>query len=141
MKNCIFHDVGAGNFDRVIFEIAESAYYRDEKALIFAPSEERATEIDRILWILKQEAFIPHKIFKMGEDADPTLKIAIVTAEINPIDAGMLIADGACSLEFAGGFRTIHEFVRRSSPQLHEASRRRYRNYRSMPIAVEYVNK
>jgi DNA polymerase IIIc chi subunit len=141
MKSCIFHDVGAGRLDRVIFEIADRAYGEQEKVLIFVQNEERASEIDRILWILKQEAFIPHRIFKKGEGRNCSTPVAIVTAEINPVDAGILVADGHCSMEFACGFDSIHEFVRRTSPHVQEACRERFRNYRSRQVPVEYLKK
>ena len=137
MTSCIFHDTSPATQERQLFELVELAYSRRDKILIFAQSEERAVAIDRLLWILKQEAFIPHRILKEGE-SDSGLQVGIVTGEVNPIGAGTLIADGHCSLDFACGFDTIHEFVNRSSPQLHQACRDRFRDYRSRQIPVEY---
>ena len=70
---------------------------------------------------------------------DPSVPIAIVTSEINPVDGNILIADGHCSLEFAAGFETIHEFVDRSSAEMQEACRERFRAYRDRKIPVEHV--
>lgn len=107
--------------------------------LVYARDEARAAEIDRILWILKQEAFLPHKIFRPDEP-DPGIPIAIVTEEINPIGAGILIADGHCSIEFACTFKSVHEFVIRSSAELQETCRQRYRTYKEKKkITVEHV--
>ncbi len=138
MNNCVFHDPGLGRQERVLFEIVERAYNGHEKALVFTQSEERAVALDRALWILKQEAFIPHKVFARNEP-DLTVPVAIVTAEINPIDARILIADGHCSLEFALGFDSVHEFVNRISPELQEACRERFRSYRARQIPVEHL--
>ncbi len=138
MNRCVFHDPGLGRQDRELFEIVERAYNEHEKVLVFAQSEERAVALDRMLWIIKQEAFIPHKMFG-GNEADSTVPVAIVTAEINPIDARILIADGHCSLEFASGFDSVHEFVNRTSPELQEACRERFRSYRARQIPVEHV--
>jgi DNA polymerase IIIc chi subunit len=126
MNRCIFHDLAPGRQERRLFEIAEQAYQRRDKVLIYVQDEERAAAIDRILWILKQEAFIPHNIFN-------------VTAEENPMDARILIADGHCSLEFACSFDVIHEFVSRASPQIQEACRERFRNYRDRQIPIEHL--
>jgi len=138
MKSCVFHDTGPGQQERQLFEIVDRAYIGREKVLIFAQTEERAAAIDRILWIFKQESFIPHRIFDRNEP-DSTMPVAIVTSEINPIEAGILIADGHCSLEFAGGFDSVHEFVNRASPEIQQACRDRFRAYRSLQIPVEHV--
>ncbi len=139
MTACIFHDTNPATQERQLFDIVERAYTKRDKLLIFAQSEERAAAIDRLLWILKQEAFIPHRILKAGE-SDSELRVGIVTDEVNPIAAGTLVADGHCSLDFACRFDSIHEFVNRSSPQLQQACRDRFRDYRSRQVPVEYSN-
>jgi DNA polymerase IIIc chi subunit len=138
MKACIFHDPNPGQQDRRLFEIVEHAYNQREKVLIYAQSEERAAAIDRFLWILRQEAFIPHKIIARDEP-DSSVPIAIVTSEINPVEASILIADGHCSLDFTGRFDTVHEFVNRSTPEIHEACRDRFREYRARKLPVEHL--
>ena len=137
MKHCIFHDIEAERRDRRIFDIVEKAYGSNERVVIYADNVERATSIDRTLWIIKQEAFIPHKVFQK-QDLDPGIPIAIVTEEINPIMAQVMIADGHCSLEFAGKFKEIHEFVTRTSPEIQDACRNRFRAYRSKNIQVDH---
>lgn len=137
MTVCKFYEAAPEAFDRRLFAIVENAYNQKEKILIFAPDDARAAALDRTLWILKQEAFIPHRVFRNG-DKDPDVPVAIVTSETNPIGAATLIADGHCSLDFACRFETVHEFVRRSTPELHQACRERYRNYKLRQAAVEY---
>jgi DNA polymerase IIIc chi subunit len=138
MNSCIFHDTEHIRRERKLFEIVEHGYSRKERVLVFVANEARADELDRILWILKQEAFIPHKICRMHEP-DPDIPVAVVTEEINPIEAGMLVADGHCSIEFACGFDSVHEFVDRTSPEMHEACRERYRAYRERNAPVKYL--
>lgn len=137
MTACIFHDTNPDQQDRRIFDIVEEAYNRREKVLIFSSDGERASAIDRLLWIMKQEAFLPHRIFEKDEP-DGDVPIAIVATEMNPIKATLLVADGHCDLDFACKFRSIHEFVIRSTPQLHEACRERYRQYRLRNVKVDY---
>jgi DNA polymerase IIIc chi subunit len=137
MSTCVFHDTEQAQQDRRLFEIVEAAHKRRERVLIFARTEERASVIDRFLWVLKQEAFIPHKVIA-GLESDCAVPVGIVTTEINPTGASVLIADGHCSLEFAAGFEFIHEFVDRSSPDRHEACRSRFRAYRARQIPVAY---
>lgn len=138
MSHCIFHDIEAEQKDRQIFEISEQAYKSRECVLIYVENADRAAAIDRILWILKQEAFIPHKIFQSHESGSG-VPIAIVTEETNPVEAKILIADAHCSLDFACGFASIHEFVMRTSPQIQQACRDRFRAYRDREIPVEHL--
>ena len=137
MTACKFHDANAATLDRQVFEIVESAYDRREKVLIFVPTSDRAQSVDRLIWIFRQEAFIPHKIFPQNEP-DPDTPVAIVTEEFNPIGAGILIAEAHCSLDFACGFETVHEFVNRSTPEIHQACRDRFRDYRTRGIPLHY---
>jgi DNA polymerase III subunit chi len=137
MTACIFHDATPATQERQLFEIVERAYSKRQKVLIFTQSEARAAAVDRILWILKQEAFIPHKVF-VANETDPDVPVAIVTSETNPIDAETLVADGHCSLNFACGFKSIHEFVNRSNAKAQQDCRDRFRDYRARQIPVEY---
>lgn len=138
MNACIFHDTAASEHNRRIFEIVEDAYVRRENVVVYAESDSRAAEIDRFLWILKQESFIPHGILKGYED-NVAVPVAVVTREWNPYGEAILVADGHCSLEYASGFPIIHEFVDRSSPAMQEACRERFRRYRDKGIPVEYL--
>ena len=138
MNHCIFHDTGPGVRDRRLFEIVERAYNAHDKVIVFVQNGERAAAIDRNLWIMKQEAFIPHKILDR-DDADVPVPIGIVVTELNPLDAKILIADAHCSIDFALGFDTVHEFVNRASPEIHESCRERFRAYRERKIPVQHV--
>jgi len=135
---CTFHDTTPATHERQLFEIVERAYNQRQKILVFAGDEARAAAIDRTLWILRQEAFIPHRIFA-GNESGSDVPVAIVSSETNPNSAGILVADGHCSLDFACVFEAIHEFVNRSSPEIHQSCRERFRQYRSREIPIEYI--
>ena len=143
MNECVFHDAPDNRREFLMFEIADLAYQGKNRILVFASTSERAVEIDRMLWVLRQESFIPHRIFNPGErieDVDSDVPVGIVTTEENPIDARVLIADGHCSLDFACGFDTAHEFVDHSSADRTEACRARFREYRNArQIPVRYM--
>jgi DNA polymerase IIIc chi subunit len=58
---------------------------------------------------------------------------------MNPLGAGILIADGHCSLDFAGKFDTVHEFVNRTTPEIQEACRDRFRQYRDKKVPLQHL--
>jgi DNA polymerase-3 subunit chi len=142
MNECFFHDAPDNRREHLLFEIVERAYHGKNRVLIFSSDMERAVVLDRMLWILRQESFIPHRIFDPGEkieEADSEAPVGIVIAEENPIGARILVADGHCSLGFACGFDTAHEFVDHSSPDRTGACRDRFRDYRARQIPVRHI--
>jgi len=142
MNECFFHDAPDNRREHLLFDIVERAYRGKNKVLVFTSNGERAVALDRMLWILRQESFIPHRIFEPGEkteQADADAPVGIVTTEENPIGASVLIADGHCGIDFACGFDTLHEFVDHSSPERTEACRDRFRDYRERQIPVRHI--
>ena len=142
MNECFFHEAPDNRREFLLFEIVERAYRGKNRVLVFASDNERAVALDRMLWILRQESFIPHRIFEPGEkitEADTEAPVGIVTTEENPIGARVLVADGHCGLGFACSFDTAHEFVDHSSPDRTEACRDRYRHYREQRISVRHI--
>jgi len=142
MSECLFHDAPDNRRENLMFDIVEQAYRGKNKILIFASDNDRAVALDRMLWIMRQESFIPHRIFEPGEKIegrDSEAPVCIVTAEENPIGARVLVADGHCSLDFACGFDKLHEFVDHSSPDRIEACRSRFRDYRERQISVRHI--
>jgi DNA polymerase IIIc chi subunit len=137
MSNCIFHDTDSTLRERRLFEIVEKAFGRREKVVIYTQTEERAAVVDRVLWINRQEAFVPHEVF-LPDGSIPSELVIIVTREVNPIGARLLVADGQCSLEYSSSFDMVHEFVDRSSPRTHETCRERFRSYRARQFQVDY---
>jgi len=109
MSACEFHDTEFALHDRRLFEIVEQAYRKLEKVLIFARSAERAEAIDRFLWVLKQEAFIPHKVLAGQEDdcevpvaSSPRKSIRSARRSSSPMVTAVLSSRR---------FDSIHEFV------------------------------
>jgi len=142
MNECIFHEAADNRREFLLFEIIERAYRGKNRALVFVSDNDRAVALDRMLWILRQESFIPHRIIAPGEkitEADTEAPVVIVTTEENPIGARVLVADGHCSLDFACGFDTAHEFVDHSSPDRTEECRNRFRCYRERQISVRHI--
>jgi len=134
-KVCNFIDTSEK--DKKIFEIILNQYKENHKVVIFTNNEERAEYLDRFLWVFKQEAFIPHKIFKYVEE-DALESIAIVVDEINPINAKKVILDTPSSLDFATSFYEVFDFVDNSSSKTLKESRERFKRYRDAGFSMNY---
>ncbi len=136
-KICRFIDTKNADRNKLIFLLVEKIYKSGEKAVIFTNNDDRANDLDRFLWIHKQEAFIPHKIFKYEEEDAPE-KIAIVIKEINPIRAAKIILDYPCSLEFASTFDEIIDFADHTSEKSLQESRKRFKKFKESGFIMDY---
>ncbi|GAB4439131.1 MAG: hypothetical protein OHK0040_10600 [bacterium] len=136
-KHCYFFDTTETEKDRLIFELVYRIFNKNEKVVIYTDTDERANDLERFLWVYKQEAFIPHKIFRY-EEKDAMEKVAIVTEELNPIDANKIILDVPCSSTFASNFEVIFDFADRSSEKKIKESRMRYKLFRDMGYTMYY---
>ncbi|MCX7990910.1 MAG: DNA polymerase III subunit chi [Proteobacteria bacterium] len=136
MKSATFLNVKEKDKNKLLFELVERFYYEGEKIVIFTSDEDRANELDRFIWVYKQESFIPHKIFKYSEEDAPE-KIAVVYEELNPITAKVLIVYDKCNLNFAVNFERIYEFVEQNRDDILE-SRKRYKFYKEKGFLMHY---
>lgn len=137
MKSCVFIDTENKDKDKKLFEIVEKLYKDGKKILIYTSTFDRAKELDRILWVLKQESFLPHKIFKY-EEKEALEPIAIVYDQIKPINTDILVIDSPCSMEFAAKFANIFDFVDRTNKETLVKSRERYASFQKLGYVMEY---
>ncbi|MCX7771127.1 MAG: DNA polymerase III subunit chi [Proteobacteria bacterium] len=136
MKNCYYVDTKEK--EKYIFSLIEQLYKDGLKITIFSQNKDRAEELDKILWTMKQESFIPHKIFKYDEP-DALESVAIVCQEINPINASVLIMDSPCSISYALNYDTIYDFVDKSSDESLQKSRERYAKFKEKKCNMHYI--
>lgn len=136
-KNCYFFDTVENEKDKLIFELVYKIFKKNRRVVIYTNTEERANDLDRFLWIYKQEAFLPHKIFTY-EEKEAIENIAIVTEELNPIEAKEIILDTPCSSNFASNFEVIFDFVDQSSEIRIKESRLRYKLFRDLGYSMHY---
>lgn len=136
MKSATFLNVRDKDKNKVLFELVERFYYEGQKVVIFTASIDMANELDRFIWVYKQESFIPHKIFTYSE-TDSLENIAIVIDNLNPISAQILIAYDKCDMSYALTFEKIFEFVENSKDAIIE-SRRRYKFYKDNGYVMHY---
>lgn len=136
MKSAIFINVKEKDKKKLLFELVERFYHEGERVVIYCSNEDIANDIDRFLWVFKQESFIPHKIFKYIEE-DALEKIAIVYTEQNPILTKILISYDKCDLAFASTFEKVYEFVEPSKEAIIE-SRKRYKFLKENGYLMHY---
>lgn len=110
--------------------LIEAEYLQQRRVLVVMAEEEKALALDRYLWTWDKAAFLPH-VFDNGALPTSGEPIVISLHENNANGATVLIMEQPCSEAFMQGFAQIIDFARTYDPQLLEASRQRFRDYRS----------
>ncbi|WP_456407222.1 DNA polymerase III subunit chi [Thiolapillus sp.] len=129
---------GRGNRYTLAARLAEKAWSAGHRVLIATESEEDLRHMDRLLWVHRDQSFIPHGI--LGK-ADPSLN-PVLLAGAN--DAGeehdVLINLCLATPEYFSRFERMVECVDQEKQPL-EASRERYRFYRECgyPLNIHQI--
>ena len=86
-----FYYVPSAFYERSLFVLLEKILSTNQRALVRVKDETRASELDDVLWKIKQESFLPHGA--QGDDmAEPALcPIWISFQDDNPNDSTILL--------------------------------------------------
>ncbi len=134
MSAVTFYDTPPdGRWPRVA-RLAEAAYMKKRRAIILCADRSEATKIDEYLWSFRDDAFVPHELVADTEAEDATTPLVIVTSETQPIDADILIQLTPASLDFAARFVHVIDIVDHRTPELLQASRDRYKAWRTRGV-------
>ncbi|MEE2780272.1 MAG: DNA polymerase III subunit chi [Myxococcota bacterium] len=136
----VFYDVPPDSRSGQIVRLAEAAWQREKKLLIYCGSHESAQAVDQHLWTASDTSFLPHEVVPPGSGPkDAMARIVIVTAEEDPIGADLLLLLDPASMTFASEFDVVMDWVDHRSPELLAQSRERFRLWRENGITPEHV--
>ena len=82
MSEILFYHLESQPLERVIPVLLEKSLERGWNAVVETSSDERAEELDRVLWTYRDDSFLPHA--RAGGDADHLQRILITTRPHNP---------------------------------------------------------
>ncbi len=110
--------------------LAEEHFLAGARVLIVVDDQNRAVTLDRFMWVWDKGSFLPHSLANGSVDCldEP---VVISTVEQNPNRATILIMGTPCALDFVAQFELVYDFAEIYDPQLAEASRNRFRDYRA----------
>lgn len=126
-RSVIFYDIPPDARFPLVSKLASAAWEKGRRLIVRA-APEQASALDEHLWVFREEAFVPHEV---AHDAasllDPEARIVIVTHDVAPIAADILLQLAPCELAFARAFETVIDLVDNSDGQRLDASRARFR--------------
>jgi len=132
-----FYDIPDNERLPLFEKLARAAWDKRKRILIRAHPHELA-QLDDHLWTFREESFVPHEIASEDKPLlDEEAFIVLVSSDLRPIPADILVQLAPCDPVFAKAFDTVIDLVDHSEAQRLEASRARYRAWVEAGIRPE----
>ncbi|PLX95293.1 MAG: DNA polymerase III subunit chi [Desulfuromonas sp.] len=119
---------------KYLCDLAEDYLEQGKRVLVTVLDENQAVTLDRFMWEWKKGSFIPH-VYANGAVESLDDPVVIVTDEINPNGAKVLVMGKPCSVDFLRQFDLVIDFAELYDDTLAEASRVRFARYREVGFA------
>ncbi len=121
----IFIELKNPNKRKAVCEITEKLYLKGRRVIIYVKDEGEAEQLDRMLWVWKQESFVPHALSSGEETTEEA--VIISTQASTPTEFDTLILYDALPIENIQTFRQIIDFAELYQKERHQASRNRFK--------------
>lgn len=125
----IFIDLAISNKQKYVCDIVEKLFNDDKKTAVYVKDSKDADTLDRLLWVWKQDTFIPHIIAEemIEELEDPV--VIIKNKEILPKTEALVLFD-PLPIDYFNLYKIVIDFAEVYSPQKAQESRKRYKQVR-----------
>lgn len=115
-------------------KIAEKAWQRGQRVLVHTSNEAETRHVDRLLWVFKEQSFIPHGVL---DQDNPKINPILIGHQKDPgNEHEVLINLAAERPDFFSRFERLAECVDQE-PGIVQAARDRYRYYRDNGYVLE----
>jgi DNA polymerase-3 subunit chi len=122
-----FYDIAPEGRFQLAAKLALAAWDKGKRLLLRCAPED-AVALDQHLWVFREESFLPHEVCDDPERlADPEARVVIVTRDVRPIEADILLQLAPTELAFAEGFDAVIDLVDHRDSQRLDQSRARYK--------------
>lgn len=110
-------------------QLAQKYLSQGMRVLISVDDENQGVTLDRFMWSWSKDSFVPH-VYDNGAVDCLDEPVVIVSREVNPNGAHVLIMGRPLSLEFIRRFEIVIDFAELYNDESAAASRQRFSNYR-----------
>ncbi len=114
--------------------LVEKAYRLANRVHAHAASAGDAAELDTLLWTFRQGSFVPHEIWRPGNE--PEAPVTVGSGREQPPAADLLVNLGTDVPPFYAEFRRVAEIID-GSPAGKSHGRERFRFYRAQGLEPE----
>lgn len=125
----IFIDLAISNKQKYVCDIVEKLFNDEKKTAVYVKDSKDADTLDRLLWVWKQDTFIPHIIAEemIEELEDPV--VIIKNKDILPKTEALVLFD-PLPIDYFDLYKIVIDFAEVYSPQKTKESRTRYKQAR-----------
>lgn len=125
----IFIDLAISNKQKYVCDIVEKLFNDDKNTAVYVKDSKDADTLDRLLWVWKQDTFIPHIIAEemIEELEDPV--VIIKNKDILPKTEALVLFD-PLPIDYFDLYKIVIDFAEVYSPQKTKESRTRYKQVR-----------
>ena len=109
--------------------LAQKYLLQGMRVLISVDDENQGVTLDQFMWSWNKDSFVPH-VYDNGAVDCLDEPVVIVSKEVNPNGANVLIMGRPLSLEFVRRFEIVIDFAELYNDESAVASRQRFANYR-----------
>ncbi len=126
-----FIELNIPNKFRPTCDIIENFYEKNVPTMVYVSDNKNASNLDRQLWVWKQESFIPHIILNSFADS-PDESIIITTNESFPVLTDALILFDPYFSDSFNQYKYIIDFAEIYHPEKLKLSRERYKQLKNL---------
>lgn len=125
----IFIDLAISNKQKYVCDIVEKLFNDGKNTAVYVKDSKDADTLDRLLWVWKQDTFIPHIIAEeiIEELEEPV--VIIKNKEILPKTEALVLFD-PLPIDHFDLYKIVIDFAEVYSPQKAQESRTRYKQVR-----------
>ena len=95
MTEVLFYHLQDMTVENVLPPLLEKSLERGWRVIVQSTSEERADALDAHLWTYRDDSFLPHATWRVGDAADQPVLLALTEANPNQANVRFLIDNAA----------------------------------------------
>ena len=121
--------------EKIVCDLAEKCFLSHKRAVILVKDENEAQQIDKLLWIWKQQSFVPH-CYTGALDESFTESVVITTQVKQNPDFDILLTVHPVDWDIMDQFGMVIDFAEKYDSHALQESRNRFRKFKEKGITV-----
>ena len=133
--NVVFIVLSSAVKEKIVCDLAEKCFLSHKRVVILVKDEYEAQQIDKLLWIWKQQSFVPHCFTSILDESFAESVVITTQVKQNP-DFDILLTVHPVNWEIMDKFGMVIDFAEKYDSHALQESRNRFRKYKDKGITV-----
>jgi DNA polymerase-3 subunit chi len=133
--NIVFIVLSSAVKEKIVCDLAEKCFLSHKRVVILVKDENEAQQIDKLLWMWKQQSFVPHRY---SESLDESFaESVVITTQVNKNpDFDILLTLHPVDWDILVKFGMVIDFAEKYDSHALQESRNRFRNFKEKGVSV-----